>query len=299
MTSLTALPQFTRTAERAANQVIGGYSTSFGLATRLLGLRHRQHVRNIYALVRVADELVDGLTAEAGLNPEQQAEALEHFIAETHLALRLGCSSDLVIHAFAQTARASRIDEALTVPFFDSMRADLSSSALDTASITTYDSVAHSRYVYGSAEVVGLMCLRVFLCDEPRSPEETETLEHGARQLGAAFQNINFLRDLAEDTHLLRRNYLGTAELLTENDRIAWVATIRNQLAAANDAIPLLPRDSRAAVRSALALFTALTNRIERTTVEDLYRRRVRVPNAIKIGMATRCLATTWMEPRA
>lgn len=298
MSNQTALVQFTRTAEHAANQVIDGYSTSFGLATRLLGPRHRQNVRNIYALVRIADELVDGLTAEAGLTPEQQAESLEHFVAETHLALQLGCSSDLVIHAFTQTAREAGIDESLTVPFFESMRADLRTNGIDTTAITTYDSMAHSRYVYGSAEVVGLMCLRVFLRGEPCSAADTETLEHGARQLGAAFQNINFLRDLADDTSRLRRNYLGTTDLLSDSDRLEWVQTIRNQLTDANDAIGLLPRDARAAVRSALALFTALTNRIERTQIEDLYRRRVRVPNAIKLGLATRCLATTWMEPR-
>ena len=106
----TSFTQFTRTAERAANQLISAYTTSFGLATRLLGPRHRQHVRNIYALVRVADELVDGVTAEAGLSRRQQSEALDHFVDETHRALELGYSSDLIIHAFAQTARAAGID---------------------------------------------------------------------------------------------------------------------------------------------------------------------------------------------
>ncbi len=121
----TSFTHFTRTAERAANQVISAYSTSFGLACRLLGSRHRQHVRNIYALVRVADELVDGVTAEAGLSYQEQCDALTHFIDETHRAVQLGYSSDLIIHAFAQTARAARIDQSLIDPFFDSMRMDL------------------------------------------------------------------------------------------------------------------------------------------------------------------------------
>ena len=299
MTESASLDLFTRTAERAANQVIGAYSTSFGLATRLLGPRHRQHVRNIYALVRVADELVDGMTAEAGLTSEQQVGALDHFIAETHLALTLGCSSDLVIHAFAHTARATGIDESLTSPFFDSMRTDLNDASTDSADIVGFDEGAHARYVYGSAEVVGLMCLRVFLTGQKVSAEQRATLERGARQLGAAFQNINFLRDLSDDTERLGRSYLGTAERLDDADRMTWIATIRRQLDDAREVIALLPRDARAAVRSALALFSSLTDRLEETDIDELYRRRVRVSDPAKAGLAARALMTTWMEPRS
>lgn len=298
MTDRLSLDQFTHTAERAANQVIGAYSTSFGLATRLLGLRHRQHVRNIYALVRVADELVDGMTAEAGLTLEQQTEELEHFIATTHQAIQLGCSSDLVVHAFAQTARAAGIDESLTTPFFDSMRTDLTRQGLDPATIVSFDAKKHAHYVYGSAEVVGLMCLRVFLRGQTVSTEDAALLDHGARQLGAAFQNINFLRDLADDTQRLGRSYLGTSDRLSDTDRITWVRKIRQQLVDANSVIPLLPRDARAAVRSALSLFAALTDRVERTGIDDLYRRRVRVSDPTKAGLAARALLTTWTEPR-
>ena len=249
----TSFTHFTRTAERAANQVIAAYSTSFGLACKLLGRRHRQHVRNIYALVRVADELVDGVTAEAGLSYQEQCDALAHFIEETHRAVKLGYSSDLIIHA-------------------------------------------HQGYVHGSAEVVGLRCLRVFMRDENIDDGDAAALQHGAGQLGAAFQNINFLRDLADDTTRLGRNYLGTSEHLADGDRMAWVGTIRAQLADANAVIPLLPRDARAAVRSALSLFAALTDRIEQTTVDELYRSRVRVPDAVKAGLAARAVASTWME---
>lgn len=293
-----SLDQFTRTAERAANQVIGAYSTSFGLATRLLGPRHRQHVRNIYALVRVADELVDGMTAEAGLTPEQQIRALEHFITETHQAIQLGCSSDLVVHAFARTARAAEIDESLTTPFFDSMRTDLTRQGLDPSMVVSFDATEHAHYVYGSAEVVGLMCLRVFLRGQRVDSEDAVVLEHGARQLGAAFQNINFLRDLSDDTQRLGRSYLGTSDYINDGDRIMWIAAIRRQLEDATAVISLLPRDARAAVRSALALFAALTDRIEGTGIDQLYRRRVRVSDPTKAGLAARALMTTWTEPR-
>ncbi|MEV7605844.1 squalene/phytoene synthase family protein [Paenarthrobacter sp. NPDC089322] len=294
----TSFTHFTRTAERAANQVISAYSTSFGLATRLLGPRHRQHVRNIYALVRVADELVDGVTAEAGLSHQQQSEALDHFIDETHRALKLGYSSDLIIHAFAQTARASGIDESLTDPFFASMRTDLGERSGPAGVPLRFDAAAHQGYVYGSAEVVGLMCLRVFMQGRNIDDGDAAALQYGASRLGAAFQNINFLRDLSDDTARLGRNYLGTSDHLEDHDRLEWVKTIRAQLADANAVIPLLPHDARAAVRSALALFAALTHRIEQTTVDELYQCRVRVPDVFKAGLAARAVASTWLEPR-
>ncbi len=295
-TEASALTRFTDTAQVAADDVISAYSTSFGLATKLLGKRHRQHVRNIYAMVRVADEIVDGVAAEAGLSVAEQTEALERYIADTHRAMRTGYSSDLVIHAFAHTARAAGIDETLTQPFFDSMRADLGDGESAQQQKLVYDEDAHARYVHGSAEVVGLMCLRVFVRDQQLSAADRERLEYGARQLGAAFQNINFLRDLADDTDRLGRSYLSTADRLSEADREAWVRTVRAQLDDARTVIPMLPKDARAAVRSALALFAALTDRVDRTSITDLYRTRVRVPDPVKAGLAARALLTTWME---
>ena len=288
----TALRRFSRTAEIATTDVIRTYSTSFGLATRLLGKRHRQHVRNIYAMVRIADEIVDGVAAEAGLDRSAQTAALDSYVAETHRSLRSGYSSDLILHAFARTARECGIGEDLTQPFFDSMRADIAGDAAFAA----YDADAHAAYVYGSAEVVGLMCLQVFLRDTDRTPEELATLRRGARQLGAAFQNVNFLRDLADDTDRLHRGYLGGTARLSDSDRDAWVDTVLRQLADAGTAIPLLPKDSRAAVRSAQALFAALTRRVAKTPADDLYRRRVRVPDPIKAALAMHALIVTVAE---
>lgn len=298
MTDQHSLIRFTQTAESAANQVIQAYSTSFGLACRLLGSQHRQHIRNIYALVRIADEIVDGVTAEAGFPVEQQIQALNNFVAETQRALRLGCSSNLIIHAFAHTALTCGIDSALLAPFFDSMRTDLDSQVTKQTPLARFDSQAHAQYVYGSAEVVGLMCLRVFLRGHQTTERETAQLEHGAQQLGAAFQNINFLRDLADDTARLGRSYLGTSDRLNDHDRNEWIRTIRAQLDNAEAVIKLLPHDTRAAIRSAHALFTALTNRIDKMPIEALYRRRARVPNPVKAGLAIRALFTTFLEPR-
>ena len=284
--------EFNRAADTASTEVIRTYSTSFGLATRLLGERHRQHVRNIYAMVRIADEIVDGVAAQAGLDESAQTGALASYVAETHRAMDVGYSTDLVLHAFARTARECGIGEDLTQPFFDSMAADI---AGDTG-FTAYDAAAHERYVYGSAEVVGLMCLRVFLREDTRTTGELETLTHGARQLGAAFQNVNFLRDLADDTERLQRGYLGDGGRLTDADRDDWVRTITAQLDDAARSIPLLPKDARAAVRSAHALFAALTRRVAKTPASSLYERRVRVPDPIKALLATRSVLVTALE---
>ncbi|CAN7171952.1 squalene/phytoene synthase family protein [Microbacterium foliorum] len=287
-----SLGRFNRAADTASTEVIRTYSTSFGLATRLLGERHRQHVRNIYAMVRIADEIVDGVAAQAGLDESAQTGALASYVAETHRAMDVGYSTDLVLHAFARTARECGIGEDLTQPFFDSMAADI---AGDTG-FTAYDAAAHERYVYGSAEVVGLMCLRVFLREDTRTTGELETLTHGARQLGAAFQNVNFLRDLADDTERLQRGYLGDGGRLTDADRDDWVRTITAQLDDAARSIPLLPKDARAAVRSAHALFAALTRRVAKTPASSLYERRVRVPDPIKALLATRSVLVTALE---
>ncbi|WP_240372637.1 phytoene/squalene synthase family protein [Brevibacterium zhoupengii] len=289
---------FSHTAQQAAQAVIANYSTSFGLATRLLGTTHRHHIRNIYALVRIADEIVDGLAADAGLDASQQRELLENFAAATRSALRFGISDNLVIHAFAQTARTTGITFDLIEPFFVSMRADLGAPTESLAPVRGLPADEHRDYVYGSAEVVGLMCLKVFLSDQVRTPTEVEELEFGARQLGAAFQNINFLRDLADDSVRLHRSYLTTESRLSESEKTAWVIIIRQQLAHAQATFSLLPKDARTAVRSAAALFTALNDRIAATPVDRLYQERVRIPNAVKARLASRAILSSAREGR-
>ena len=291
----TDLELFTATAQRAANEVIDSYSTSFGKATRLLGVRHRQHVRAIYALVRVADEIVDGVAAQAGLSASQQRGALERFEEETHRALDLGYSADVVVHAFARTARECGIGEDLTRPFFDSMRMDLDPARVDDA---LYTAAEHDRYVYGSAEVVGLMCLRVFMRGERHGPEVAAAVEHGARRMGQAFQDINFLRDLHDDA-MMGRSYLSATGVLDSVGKDAWVGRAREALADADAVVRYLPRDARAAVRCAHDVFADLVGRIERVPVDDLYRRRLRVPNSRKAWIAVRAWTKTRMEGAA
>lgn len=297
---LSTLDRYTEACERAAGQIIDVYSTSFGTATRLLGPRHRTPVRNIYALVRIADELVDGATEEAGITASAQRDALQQLEAETDHAVATGYSSNPIVHAFARTAREAGIGRDLTAPFFAAMRFDLPDATGGTPADAGADAgpasrpasglseEQHATYVYGSAEVVGLMCLRVFLRDETRTPEQHRVLENGARRLGAAFQNVNFLRDLADDSDRLGRSYLSDHGRVDTTLQRQWIETIRAQLADATASLPLLPADARVAVACALRLFARLTDRLAEVPAAQLYQQRVRVPGPEKIWLAAR-----------
>lgn len=280
-----ALADHTTASRRASRQVIAHYSTSFGLATRLLGEPVRHRVRSLYALVRVADEIVDGAAAGAGLGPDAIGALLDDHEARTEAALATGYSTDPVVHAFADAARACGITPELTRPFYASMRADLQ--------VAEHDERTFEEYVYGSAEVVGLMCLRAFATDDAPTPvAPSPDLVEGARRLGAAFQKVNFLRDLAEDTDGRGRAYfpgLDPASLSTVH-RDALVADIRADLAVADAVIPRLPDSSRTAVRVCHDLYAALTDRLARTPAHALRTRRVRVPDARKAAIVGRAV---------
>jgi 15-cis-phytoene synthase len=271
---------YDRVAEEAASIVIRRYSTSFGLAARLLEPRVRQHVENIYALVRVADEIVDGEAAAAGLDASQARRQLDELERETEVALVEGYSSNLVVHAFGLTARETGFDSALTSPFFESMRSDLNQ--------TEHDQESFDRYVYGSAEVVGLMCLRAFLEGTERSPEQLAQLETGARALGAAFQKVNFLRDLAADFRDLGRSYFPAVNVdsFTESDKNRLLDDIEADLRTSASVLPQLPSGSRRAVALAQALFADLAARLRATPANRLITTRVRVPNPVKLRIA-------------
>jgi phytoene synthase len=276
----TNLGTYDAAALASATTVIGHYSTSFGLAARLLAPGVREEVRTIYALVRIADEIVDGAASEAGIDVTGQRELLDDLELETERALARGFSTNLIVHAFARTARRVGIDASLTRPFFASMRRDL-----DPAPFTA-ESVA--EYIYGSAEVVGLMCLRSFLHDTPRTPEQLAVLEHGARSLGAAFQKVNFLRDLAADRDALGRNYFPGVDLsrLTEKQKHRLLDDMDADLAAAEKVLPLLPPGSRRAVTAAHRLFARLATKLRHTPATLLMSTRIRVPDPEKLMIA-------------
>lgn len=277
----TGLSLYSAAAHRAAREVIYSYSTSFGFATRLLGKSVRHHVENIYAMVRVADEIVDGSAAEAALlSPAISVSAeLDAFEAETYRAMELGYSTNLILHAFGVTAREVGVEREIVRPFFESMRADITEQAHDEASF--------KRYVYGSAEVVGLMCLRAFMHGGNYPPGEREALDRGACALGAAFQKVNFLRDLSADFKRLGRSYFPNVNVANfdEATKVRLVADIDADLRVAAASLPLLPKSASAAVTAALLLFADLNRKLAKTPAAELIQTRIRVGNFRKLWL--------------
>lgn len=288
--SPTGLELYSYAAEQASNEVIRAYSTSFSMAVSLLGKNVRQAVRNIYALVRVADEIVDGAAADAriaggSVNPTLELDALE---AETYAALEKGFSTNLVVHAFARTANQVGFGRELIEPFFYSMRQDLTAQG--------HNQESFDRYVYGSAEVVGLMCLAAFIkfANQTYSQEEKLAMADGARALGAAFQKVNFLRDLAADFKSLGRSYFPNVSVNNFDDstKDRLVADINEDLAEAAKAIRLLPKNCRSAVAAAQLLFAELNTQISKTPASQLINRRISVSNSTKLRLVARAVLT-------
>lgn len=271
-------------AEQTAGIIIHRYSTSFGLASRLLAKSVRRDVANIYALVRLADEIVDGVASDAGADAVETRRLLDDLETETERAMASGYSTNLIVHAFALSARRTGIEPVLTRPFFQSMRVDITE--------VVHTPKSFDAYVYGSAEVVGLMCLKAFLQDVEVSPEQDARFVQGARKLGAAFQKVNFLRDLSSDVDALGRSYFPGINVatFTEEDKARLVADIDADLAISAAIVPELPLSSRRAVALAQSLFAALNRRIERTPASELKKTRVSVPTLVKARLALAAL---------
>lgn len=274
--------RYTRVAELNARTVLREYSTSFGIASSLLEPRVRQHIANVYGLVRLADEIVDGVARDSGLPMDEIVGALDALEAETERAMQSGYSTNLIVHAFAGTARACGIDQDIVAPFFRSMR-------MDTVR-TEHTEESFRDYVYGSAEVVGLMCLRAFLDGASHDQATDAAFVRGARALGSAFQKVNFLRDLAADVDGLGRHYFPGVNLeqLDDAGKLVLVDDIDADLAVAAEMIPLLPRGSRRAVWLAYALFRQLNREIERTPAARLKAERISVPTTTKAWLYLR-----------
>ena len=282
----SSLELYTLAAESSSNAVIASYSTSFGVATKLLAPEIRQHVRNIYALVRVADEIVDGAAAEArvGGGNVEPSVALDQLEAEIYKTLRSHFSTNLVVHAFAKTANETGFSRGIIEPFFASMRMDLWPRKHSPESF--------SKYVYGSAEVVGLMCLHAFIKESDFSLEDYKSITRSARALGAAFQKVNFLRDLSADFEKLGRSYFPDVNPanFNESQKATLLLDIREDLKTSSQSLKFLPASSRKAVSAAQMLFTELANRIEKTPAEQLLRARISVPNTTKLFIVLKAL---------
>ncbi|WP_448855813.1 phytoene/squalene synthase family protein [Corynebacterium camporealensis] len=287
------LRRYDAMADKAAAQVVKNYSTSFGLSTAILSPPLRRDIRNLYAVVRIADEIVDGTAAEGlGVAPDSAdaAAALHKLLDEYEAAVRTASKSrfhtDPILHAFGRTARRCEFNDEHLAAFFHSMRQDLHRSAHSAESLETY--------IYGSAEVIGLLCLAAFFGPQRRelSEQKWAELEHGARSLGSAFQKVNFLRDLSEDYGELGRTYFsGSASELQEADKDRIVAEIDAELAAARATFGDLPLSARTGVMAAASLFEELNRMIEQSSVDRLLRERISVPARRKSVLIARAIA--------
>lgn len=249
------------------------YSTSFGMSSRLFEKSMQPHIFAIYALVRIADEVVDTYVGE------NAAELLDNLEAHTYETLRTGYSTDLVVHAFAKTANIFGINETLIRPFFESMRMDLSPRE--------YKSSDYDKYIHGSAEVVGLMCLRVFLKGDDALYDE---LSPGAAALGSAYQKVNFLRDLAADYKDLGRLYFPdvTYEDFDDEAKQRIVADIKRDFSKALPSLRRLPASSRRATLMSYIYYGELLKKLEAAPAEMIKTTRIRLPSRRKLTLMLR-----------
>ena len=249
------------------------YSTSFSSAIRLLHQDLRQPIYNIYGFVRFADEIVDTF------HGFRKHELLQQFKEETNAAIERGLSLNPILHSFQLTVKRYAIDPNLIEAFFKSMKMDLEKNL--------YDQAGYNEYIYGSAEVVGLMCLYVF-CEGDK--KLYEKLKPGAQALGAAFQKVNFLRDVKADYNDLNRIYFPGVDFgnFTSVMKCEIEADIASDFKRAYASIIELPWKARFGVYVAYKYYLSLFLRIKRIQASKIMRERIRIPNYLKAMIVVR-----------
>lgn len=243
------------------------YSTSFSSAIKLLHQSLRTPIYNIYGFVRFADEIVDTF------HEYEKENLLARFKAETYQAIEEKISLNPILQSFQLTVNEFNIDHALIESFFVSMEMDLDK--------TKYDHIGYEEYIYGSAEVVGLMCLYVF-CDGDQ--KTYEHLRPSAQSLGAAFQKVNFLRDLKADYEQLNRTYFPGVDFsnFTSSMKEQIEQDIAADFAAAYEGILQLPVKARFGVYVAYKYYLSLFKKIKKSQPSLLLNNRIRIPNYSK-----------------
>ena len=257
------------TSYKISKRLTLSYSTSFGWGIKAFKPEYRDPIFAIYSYVRVADEIVDTF------HDFDKKELLKKFEADTWEAIEKGISTNPVLYAFQETVNKYNIDLKLIKAFLTSMEMDLSNS--------TYERSNYDEYIYGSAEVVGLMCLKVFVNG---SQEKYDELEHSARMLGAAFQKVNFLRDIKSDIIERGRIYLpGVSELTFINNanKKELEKEIDKEFHLAFLGIIKLPISVKLGVYSAYLYYLVLFKKIKRMDVDKLMTKRVRISNIHKL----------------
>lgn len=257
---------------KASRTATRSYSTSFSLGIRSLEQDLRGSIHAIYGFVRFADEIVDTF------HGFDKATLLARFREDTHTAIKEGISLNPILQSFQRVVNVYGIEPELYNTFLDSMAMDLQDR--------TYDQRSYETYILGSAEVVGLMCLRVFCKNDDALYQR---LKPAAMRLGSAFQKVNFLRDLKDDHQNLGRTYfpgVDVARMDSETKRMIE-ADIRADMDAALEGIKQLPRGSRFGVYMAYVYYLALFRKIQALPCDRILKERIRVRNRRKIALLT------------
>lgn len=259
---------FDKSSIDCSKRITKNYSTSFSLAIKMLAPKIQNDIYAIYGFVRCADEIVDTFY---GFN---QDELLTEFEIDFHKAYDRKISLNPVLNAFQEVVhRYDMLD--LVAPFLKSMRMDLHKT--DYLSKAEYE-----EYIFGSADVVGLMCLLVFVNGDRNKYEE---LQYSAMKLGSAFQKVNFLRDLKHDYETLGRVYFPNINLLTLSniEKKSIIDEIENDFNDAFIGIKKLPKEAKFGVYTAYKYYKSLLNKINKTQAEEILNKRIRVDNFSKL----------------
>ena len=266
---MTNLQLYNKVCFENSKTITERYSTSFSSAIRLLHPSMHSAIHGIYGFVRLADEIVDTF------HDADKETLLAEFKVETYKAIAQGISLNPVLHAFQMTVNKYNIEHHLIEAFFKSMEMDLHKTKYESAE-------EYNNYIYGSAEVVGLMCLNIF-CNGDK--EKYSHLESSAKALGAAFQKINFLRDVKDDFGQLNRTYFPNVNFDTLNDEAkeAIVADIEIDFKNGLKGIHQLPVGSRFGVYVAYKYYYSLFRKIKRMPTKVIKQERVRIPDFNKL----------------
>ena len=251
--------------------VTTSYSTSFSLASKMLGDTIRQDIYNIYGFVRFADEIVDTF------HDYNKAVLFNNFEKEMYTAIKDRISLNPILNSFQETVHRYHIEAELYEAFMKSMRLDLHKKEYLTES-------EYKQYIYGSADVVGLMCLKVFVKGDRQKYEE---LKESAMHLGSAFQKVNFLRDLKADFEDLNRTYFPETDLsrLDESSKLKIIKEIENDFNLGFKGITRLPAEAKFGVYTAYIYYKKLLSKLKNTPSVEIKNTRIRVPNYQKFGL--------------
>lgn len=269
---------FDTVSRDCSKAVTNSYSTSFSLASKLLAPSIRQDVYNVYGFVRFADEIVDSF------HNYDKETLLNDFEEDLKKAVRDKISLNPILNSFQETVHKFNIEEEFYMSFLRSMRLDLYKSKYLTKE-------EYEDYIYGSADVVGLMCLKVFV---QGNQQKFEDLKEDAMKLGSAFQKVNFLRDLKADLEDLNRSYFPNTNLqkLDENSKKRIIEEIELDFKAGLKGIQRLPVEAKLGVYTAYVYYLRLLHKLKKTPSLEIRNKRIRVPNYEKAGLMAKSYVT-------